>query len=78
MMAGRNRTWKILRKGRTYPMRALGRMLQILGLILLPLAMFMQLSDMLGRRIGLDQMLIMLVAGAAAFWLGRLLEGYAR
>ena len=59
-------------------MRALGRMLQIFGLILLPLAMFMQLSDMLGRRIGLDQMLIMLVAGAAAFCLGRLIEGYAR
>ena len=59
-------------------MKALGRLLQIFALVLLPMAMFMQLSDMLGRRIGLDQMLIMLVAGVAAFCLGRLIEGYAK
>ncbi len=58
-------------------MRAFGKLLQLFGLILLPVAMLMQLSDMLGRRIGLNQMLIMMVCGVAAFYLGRLIEGYA-
>ncbi|MGB6042942.1 MAG: hypothetical protein WBF93_07260 [Pirellulales bacterium] len=58
-------------------MKALGRALQLFGLILLPLSIVMQLSEALGR-IGVDQMLIMLVCGAAAFFLGRLIEGYAR
>jgi hypothetical protein len=40
--------------------------------------MLMQMSNLLGRQIGLDQMLIMLVTGVAAFYLGRLIEGYAR
>ena len=47
-------------------------------MVLLPLSMVMQMSNLLGRQIGLDQMLIMLVAGVAAFYLGRLIEGYAR
>ena len=58
-------------------LRSLGRLLQIGGLILLPVAMLMELSGQLGRR-GVAELLIMLVAGAAAFGLGRLLEGYAR
>ena len=44
---------------------------------LLPLAMLMEISDLLGRR-GVAEMLLMLIAGAAAFGLGRLIEGYAR
>ena len=58
-------------------MRSIGRLLQIFGLVLLPLAMYMQLSDVLQERIGIDRMLIMLICGAAAFWLGRIIEGYA-
>ena len=58
-------------------LKSLGRLLQIGGLILLPVAMLMELSGQLGRR-GVAELLIMLVAGAAAFGLGRLLEGYAR
>ncbi len=58
-------------------LRSLGRLLQIGGLVLLPVAMLMELSGQLGRR-GVAELLIMLVAGAAAFGLGRLLEGYAR
>jgi hypothetical protein len=58
-------------------MRSIGRLLQIFGLVVLPLAMFMQLSGQLQERIGVDRMLIMMVCGAAAFWLGRILEGYA-
>ncbi|REJ68591.1 MAG: hypothetical protein DWQ31_07470 [Planctomycetota bacterium] len=58
-------------------MRALGRSLQIAGLLLLPLSMIMQLTNVLGRTIHLSEMVIMLVAGVTAFYLGRLLEGYA-
>ncbi|MDG2207043.1 MAG: hypothetical protein P8K78_03995 [Pirellulales bacterium] len=58
-------------------LRSLGRLLQIGGLILLPVAMLMELSGQLGRQ-GVAELLIMLVAGAVAFALGRLLEGYAR
>jgi len=57
--------------------KALGRLLQIGGLVLLPVAMLLELSGQLGRR-GVAELLLMLVAGAAAFGLGRLLEGYAR
>ena len=46
-------------------------------MILLPLAMFMELSGQLGRR-GVAELLLMLVAGAVAFMLGRFIEGYAR
>lgn len=58
-------------------MKYLGRLLQIGGLILLPLAMLMEFSGQLGRR-GVAELLLMLVAGAGAFVLGRLIEGYAR
>ena len=58
-------------------MKSLGRLLQIGGLILLPLAMLMELSGQLGRR-GVAELLLMLVVGAAAFALGRFIEGYAR
>ena len=58
-------------------LKSLGRLLQIGGLVLLPVAMLMELTGQLGRQ-GVAELLIMLVAGAAAFGLGRLLEGYAR
>ena len=58
-------------------MKSVGRIMQIGGLILLPLAMFMELSGQLGRR-GVAELLLMLVTGAAAFALGRFIEGYAR
>ena len=55
-------------------MRHLGRGLQWLGLVVPPLGIFMQLSE----TISLGQMLIMLVAAVCLFWIGRLVEGYAR
>lgn len=58
-------------------MKAIGRLLQILGLVLLPLSMMMQLTDMLGRPFYVSHMVIMMVFGVAAFYLGRMLEGYA-
>jgi hypothetical protein len=58
-------------------MKAIGRLLQILGLILLPLAVLFELINDFGFPFGLRDMLVMLVFGAAAFYLGRLMEGYA-
>ena len=57
-------------------MAALGRFLQILGLLLLPLSMAMELSGGLGRPFGVSDMVVMLVFGAAVFGLGRIIEGY--
>jgi hypothetical protein len=59
-------------------MRALGRLLQIIGLILLPLAIVLELTKDFGLPFTLKDMLMMLVFGAAAFYLGRVLEGYSR
>ncbi len=59
-------------------MQALGRFLQLVGLTVLPLAMFMELSTGLGREFHLSQLVIMLIFGVAAFFLGSLIEGYTR
>jgi hypothetical protein len=58
-------------------LRAVGRLLQFFGLIILPLAMVLEISGSLDRDTGLSDMLIMLMAGGAAFLLGRFIEGYA-
>jgi hypothetical protein len=57
-------------------MRQIGKFLQVLGLVILPAAMLLELSGMLGRK-GVSEMVIMLIFGAAAFGVGRLIEGYA-
>ena len=59
-------------------MRRLGRTLQIVGLVALPVGMLMELTGQLGRAGGLSQLLIVMVFGFAAFYLGRVLEGYAQ
>ncbi len=59
-------------------MRILGRALQLFGLVVLPVAMVLELSKLLGRDFGVSDMVIMLVAGATAFLMGRVIEGYAR
>ena len=60
-------------------LRIAGKLMQIAGLIILPLAMLMQLtSGGLRAPTGLSSvsvMLIMFVAGAALFYLGRMFEG---
>jgi hypothetical protein len=59
-------------------MKSLGKSLQILGLILLPLACMLEMQfGSLGRGT-VANMLLMMVAGVIAFVLGRFLEGYAR
>jgi hypothetical protein len=55
-------------------MRAFGRALQLLGLTLPILGIALQL----GGAASVGTMLTMLVAAVAAFWLGRIMEGYAR
>jgi hypothetical protein len=62
-------------------MRSLGKMMQILGLILLPASMLMELTRELRAPVGLSSvsaMLLLMVFGAALFGLGRIIEGYAR
>ena len=59
-------------------MRAIGRGLQVLGLVALPVGMVMEITGQLGRAGGLSQLVIVMVFGFVAFYLGRLLEGYAR
>lgn len=59
-------------------MRIFGRALQWTGLIILPLAMVMELTGGLGRRVGVSDMVLMLGYGVIAFVLGRMLEGMAR
>lgn len=53
-------------------MRAFGRLLQHLGLLIPPLAIVLQLF----KTIQVRQMLVMWVAAMCLFWIGRLLEGY--
>jgi len=57
-------------------MRTLGRSLQILGLVVLPVAMLLELTRILGPTFGVRDMLVMLVFGASIFYLGRFIEGY--
>jgi hypothetical protein len=45
--------------------------------VILPIAMLMELTDALGRDVGVSDMVVMLVFGVLAFVLGRTLEGFA-
>jgi hypothetical protein len=54
--------------------RAMGRLLQIVGLVLPPLAILMQIMD----QVSVGKMLTMCVASLSMFYIGRLLEGYAQ
>ena len=62
-------------------MRPFGRFLQFAGLIILPLVLVLSFipagpDDV--RLLSIGQELIGLAFGAAVFWIGRLLEGYAK
>ena len=59
-------------------MEFLGRSLQKLGLIVLPLAMFLELTRALGPSFGVRHMLLTLLFGGALFAVGRLIEGYGQ
>ena len=55
-------------------MRMIGRTSQMIGLVLPPLAIGLQLAD---SDFSVGQMLTMLALGVSAFYLGRIIEGYA-
>jgi hypothetical protein len=55
-------------------MAAFGRFGQLLGLVIPALAVVLELN----HAISLGQMLVMLVGAVCCFWIGRILEGYAR
>ena len=57
-------------------LRLVGRTLQIIALVVLPLSMYMQVSGGLGRSFNVSEMVIMLIFGICAFYVGRILEGY--
>jgi putative effector of murein hydrolase LrgA (UPF0299 family) len=63
-------------------MRTLGKLLQVAGLVLLPVSMMMQITTSsraaTGAGFTVSTMLLMMVLGVAIFAMGRLLEGYAR
>ena len=54
-------------------MKLLGKALQIAGLTVPPLSIVAQLAESISQ----GQMLTFLVVSVAAFWLGRIVEGYA-
>jgi hypothetical protein len=55
-------------------MRAVGRLGQLLGLGIPALAVVLQLNQSISSR----DMLVMLVAAVCCFWIGRIVEGFAR
>jgi hypothetical protein len=63
-------------------MRTFGKLLQVIGLVLLPVSMMMQLTGGAPRPTGggfaVSAMLMMMMGGVALFSFGRILEGYAR
>lgn len=55
-------------------MYAIGRLGQLIGLSLPAMAILLELN----RTISLGQMLMLLVFSICVFWIGRILEGYAK
>ncbi len=56
----------------------LGRALQCLGLVVLPLGVVLELSGALGRSFGVADLVKSLAFGVAAFLIGWLIEGYSQ
>lgn len=55
--------------------RTIGKAMQVLALLLLPISMVMQLTAAM-RANSLSVMLLMMLFGIALFGVGRLVEGY--
>jgi hypothetical protein len=62
--------------------RTIGKLLQVAGLVLLPVAMMMQLTAGVraptGGGFSVSAMLLLMVFGVILFSCGRILEGYGR
>jgi hypothetical protein len=62
-------------------LRSLGKLMQLVGLVVLPVAMLLQLSSGMRAQaasFSVSAMLLLMVFGAVLFVLGRFVEGYAR
>ena len=57
-------------------LRRFGKLMQLAGLVILPVAMLVQVTSEM-RTSSISVMLILMVFGAAVFALGRIVEGYA-
>ena len=61
-------------------MRSFGKLLQVLGLVLLPFGMMMQLTAGVraptGGGFSVSAMLLIMILGATLFGLGRIIEGH--
>lgn len=56
-------------------MRTIGRTLQLVGLVVLPVSMLLELTGGLERRFGVSDMVVMLGFGVACFTIGWYLQG---
>jgi hypothetical protein len=65
-----------------YPMRTIGKMLQVAGLVALPVAILMQATQGVraptGAGFTVSAMLLLMVLGVVLFAMGRLIEGHSR
>jgi len=63
-------------------MRTLGKLFQVIGLVLLPVSMMLQITTSsraaTGAGFTVSTMLLMMLLGVAIFAIGRFIEGYAR
>jgi hypothetical protein len=62
-------------------MQTLGKLLQVAGLVILPLAMVMQLTSGIRAPAGsvtVSAMLLLMVFGVVLFLAGRVVEGFGR
>jgi putative effector of murein hydrolase LrgA (UPF0299 family) len=63
-------------------MRTFGKLFQVIGLVLLPASMMLQITTgsraATGAGFTVSTMLLMMVFGVVVFAIGRFMEGYAR
>ena len=58
--------------------RSFGRFLQLIGLVILRIFIVLELTGSLNRDSGIADLLLAMVFGLSLFYVGRIVEGYAR
>ena len=58
-------------------MKTIGKVLQQLALVILPIAIVLELTGGMARSFGVADLLKALIFSVILFWIGRLIEGYA-
>lgn len=58
--------------------RSFGRLLQFIVLVILPVFVVLEVTGGLGRDSGVADLLLAMVFGLCVFYVGRIIEGYAR